>query len=120
MTMVTGSQDSDDRPHGRVVVDDHPRLAASESASGCGGFCLTPCTSVARDWQIGPKGHALRSLAMYYDRVYRSGPAWQSRVAGRQQSRNVSRSVLVFTCAIAVWLAVPMYGDPVQLGRLAE
>jgi hypothetical protein len=28
------------------------------------------------DWQIGPKGHALRSLAMYYDRVYQSDPAW--------------------------------------------
>jgi hypothetical protein len=40
-----------------------------------------------RDWSIGPKGHALRSLAMYYERVYRSGPAWQSQlVARRQQS----------------------------------
>ncbi|WP_146594217.1 hypothetical protein [Novipirellula galeiformis] len=30
------------------------------------------------DWQIGPKGHALRALAMYYQRTYRSGPAWQT------------------------------------------
>ncbi|EMI19259.1 ADP-ribosylation factor-directed GTPase activating protein isoform b [Rhodopirellula maiorica SM1] len=30
------------------------------------------------DWQIGPKGHALRALAMYYERTYRSGPAWQT------------------------------------------
>ncbi len=31
-----------------------------------------------REWKIGPKGHALRSIAMYYERVYRSGPAWRS------------------------------------------
>ncbi len=31
------------------------------------------------EWKIGPKGHALRSLAMYYERVSQSGPAWQTR-----------------------------------------
>lgn len=31
------------------------------------------------EWKIGPKGHALRSLAMYYERVYRSGPAWRTQ-----------------------------------------
>jgi hypothetical protein len=30
------------------------------------------------DWSIGPKGHALRSLAMYYERVYQRGPGWQA------------------------------------------
>ena len=30
------------------------------------------------DWKIGPKGHALRSLAMYYNRVYGGQTAWQS------------------------------------------
>ncbi|MDA8743101.1 hypothetical protein N9N28_00585 [Rubripirellula amarantea] len=30
------------------------------------------------DWSIGPKGHALRSLAMYYDRVYKSAPPWRN------------------------------------------
>ncbi|MCG8651504.1 MAG: hypothetical protein MI861_16805, partial [Pirellulales bacterium] len=40
-----------------------------------------------RNWKIGPKGHALRSLAMYYERVYRSGPAWRS-----DQVANSSRS----------------------------
>jgi hypothetical protein len=30
------------------------------------------------DWKVGPKGHALRSLAMYYERVYQQGPAWRS------------------------------------------
>jgi hypothetical protein len=29
------------------------------------------------DWKVGPKGHALRSLAMYYERVYQQGPAWR-------------------------------------------
>ena len=41
------------------------------------------------DWKIGPKGHALRSLAMYYERVYRSGPAWRTpNVARSSQSRR--------------------------------
>ena len=42
------------------------------------------------DWQIGPKGHALRSLAMYYERVYQSGPAWQP-MRGRQSQRSTRR-----------------------------
>ncbi len=36
-----------------------------------------------KEWEIGPKGHALRSLAMYYERVYQSGPAWQTRSMAR-------------------------------------
>lgn len=36
-----------------------------------------------RNWSIGPKGHALRSLAMYYERVYRSGPAWRTPSVAR-------------------------------------
>ncbi|MEC8475646.1 MAG: hypothetical protein VXZ38_13400 [Planctomycetota bacterium] len=35
-------------------------------------------------WKVGPKGHALRALAMFYDRVYREGPAWQSLVIATQ------------------------------------
>ncbi len=42
------------------------------------------------DWQIGPKGHALRSLAMYYERVYQSGPAWQPSTARSPISTIVS------------------------------
>jgi hypothetical protein len=37
------------------------------------------------EWKIGPKGHALRSLAMYYERVYQSGPAWQSNAVANSQ-----------------------------------
>lgn len=45
-----------------------------------------------RDWAIGPKGHALRALAMYYQRVYDAGPAWQSRLAtGRPVNRPGNR-----------------------------
>lgn len=41
------------------------------------------------DWSIGPKGHALRSLAMYYERVYKSGTAWQkTSVAGNGSPRR--------------------------------
>ena len=41
-----------------------------------------------RDWSIGPKGHALRSLAMYYDRVYQAPPPWRqsSQMARKRQS----------------------------------
>lgn len=35
-------------------------------------------TKRGHDWKIGPKGHALRSLAMYYERVYGGDQAWQS------------------------------------------
>jgi hypothetical protein len=41
------------------------------------------------EWEIGPKGHALRSLAMYYERVYQNGPAWKTRSMAR---RGTSRS----------------------------
>lgn len=41
------------------------------------------------EWEIGPKGHALRSLAMYFERVYQSGPAWRTQaVARRHNSRK--------------------------------
>jgi hypothetical protein len=40
------------------------------------------------EWSIGPKGHALRSLAMYYERVYRSGPAWRSRSMARAKTTS--------------------------------
>ncbi len=42
------------------------------------------------DWQIGPKGHALRSLAMYYERVYQSGSAW-SRTPVTARSTSTTR-----------------------------
>ena len=35
------------------------------------------------DWAIGPKGHALRSLAMYYERVFGGQPAWRVESTGR-------------------------------------
>lgn len=39
-----------------------------------------------RQWQVGPKGHALRSLAMYYQRVFRHSAPWklgpEERTAG--------------------------------------
>ena len=40
------------------------------------------------DWKIGPKGHALRSLAMFYERVYQSGPAWQTRSMARTHAQS--------------------------------
>jgi len=37
------------------------------------------------DWEIGPKGHAFRSLAMFYERAYKVGPAWKTpSMASRQ------------------------------------
>ncbi len=43
------------------------------------------------DWQIGPKGHALRSLAMYYDRVYKAGPAWSGAPAMARSTKQSRR-----------------------------
>ena len=40
------------------------------------------------DWKIGPKGHALRSLAMYYERVYGGDTAWQSRSVAKSGSQS--------------------------------
>ena len=31
-----------------------------------------------REWSIGPKGHANRSLRLFYERVYQTGPAWSN------------------------------------------
>ncbi|PNY34427.1 hypothetical protein [Rhodopirellula sp. MGV] len=43
------------------------------------------------DWAIGPKGHALRSLAMYHQRVFRAGTPWvpqQTASAASLQNRR--------------------------------
>ncbi|QDV41761.1 hypothetical protein Enr13x_16040 [Stieleria neptunia] len=42
------------------------------------------------DWSIGPKGHALRSLAMYHQRVFRAGTPWipESLADSARQSRG--------------------------------
>ncbi|TWU58691.1 hypothetical protein Poly51_14700 [Rubripirellula tenax] len=41
------------------------------------------------DWSIGPKGHALRSLAMYYDRVYRPDtPPWRTPMTARSAGNS--------------------------------
>ncbi|TVQ01529.1 MAG: hypothetical protein EA381_05130 [Planctomycetaceae bacterium] len=42
-----------------------------------------------RDWQVGPKGHALRSLAMYYQRVYGDSTPWRAAEVERATSRPV-------------------------------
>ncbi|MEM6473295.1 MAG: hypothetical protein AAF802_27290, partial [Planctomycetota bacterium] len=36
-----------------------------------------------RDWSIGPKGHALRSLSMYHQRVFRAGTPWVPAAVAR-------------------------------------
>jgi len=43
-----------------------------------------------RDWSIGPKGHALRSLAMYHQRVFGT-PAWHSSGVAKQSEPNSHR-----------------------------
>lgn len=42
-----------------------------------------------RDWEIGPKGHALRSLALYHQRVFSETPPWRQET--RQRSVHQSR-----------------------------
>lgn len=41
-----------------------------------------------RDWEVGPKGHALRSLAMYYQRVFRDPTPWRNAPVERSTSRS--------------------------------
>ena len=45
-------------------------------------------TERGHDWKIGPKGHALRSLAMYYERVYGGDRAWQSSAVAKSGSQS--------------------------------
>lgn len=40
------------------------------------------------DWKIGPKGHALRSLSLYYERVYGGDTAWQSSSVAKSGSQS--------------------------------
>ncbi len=42
-------------------------------------------SNLQHDWSIGPKGHALRSLAMYHQRVYRAGTPWVRPSIARRQ-----------------------------------
>ena len=45
-----------------------------------------------RDWSIGPKGHALRSLSMYHQRVFKAGTPWiPTSVARNRNSSNRTR-----------------------------
>ncbi|WP_148080397.1 hypothetical protein [Roseimaritima ulvae] len=37
----------------------------------------------SKEWEIGPKGHALRSLALYHDRVYGDPPPWRGLAVAR-------------------------------------
>jgi hypothetical protein len=61
----------------------NPRLVAAV------GYLLSAMhRDLAHDWQIGPKGHALRSLAMYHERVYNSGTAWRNRGIARTGTSN--------------------------------
>lgn len=50
-------------------------------------------TERGHEWQIGPKGHALRSLAIYYQRVFGGPTPWRpgsgSRTAGASSVRSV-------------------------------
>ena len=46
--------------------------------------------NLGHDWKIGPKGHALRTLAMYYERVYQSGVPWKRR-AFANSSKTITR-----------------------------
>ncbi len=36
------------------------------------------------EWQVGPKGHALRALAMYYQRVFGRPDPWRAQSVARR------------------------------------
>ena len=46
-------------------------------------------SDLGHEWSIGPKGHALRSMAMYHQRVFRAGTPWiPTAIAGRPVQRK--------------------------------
>jgi len=45
------------------------------------------------EWQVGPKGHALRSLAMYYQRVFGNSTPWRPGSGSRSAGASPARSV---------------------------
>lgn len=47
-------------------------------------------SDIDHDWSIGPKGHALRSLAMYHQRVFGTNP-WQSGAMAQRNRNSASR-----------------------------
>lgn len=40
------------------------------------------------DWSIGPKGHALRSLAIYHERVFQQAPPWRRSAVATSSSKS--------------------------------
>jgi len=44
-------------------------------------------------WQVGPKGHALRSLVMYYQRVFGNSTPWRPGSGSRSAGATPARSV---------------------------
>ena len=46
---------------------------------------------LGHEWKIGPKGHALRSMMMYHDRIFKSGPAWQDRTMAQGPTNRLYR-----------------------------
>lgn len=46
-------------------------------------------SDLSHDWSIGPKGHALRSMAMYHQRIFRAGTPWiPTSIASRPVQRK--------------------------------
>ncbi|HBJ36920.1 MAG TPA: hypothetical protein DDZ51_19615 [Planctomycetaceae bacterium] len=45
------------------------------------------------EWQIGPKGHALRSLVMYYQRVFGTPAPWRAGSGSRSAGASTGRTV---------------------------
>jgi hypothetical protein len=50
-------------------------------------------TERGHEWQIGPKGHALRSLALYYQRVFGNATPWRPASGSRTAGASANRSV---------------------------
>ncbi len=44
------------------------------------------------EWQVGPKGHALRALAMYYQRVFGSSTPWRETIEARSAQQPPTRA----------------------------
>jgi len=76
-----------------MVVTPDADLQSPEMLRTVNFMASTLYTERGHQWQIGPKGHALRSLALYYQRVFGNATPWRPASASRTAGASTNRSV---------------------------
>jgi len=76
-----------------MVVTPDADLQSPEMLRTVNFMANTLYTERGHEWQIGPKGHALRSLALYYQRVFGNATPWRPASGSRSAGAPAIRSV---------------------------